>query len=64
MMIIADFWHRVKDGRVADILGKQEVRRVSKWLGHISRIFLRLTDWQDFVIDLNYIFSGRFNSTN
>jgi hypothetical protein len=29
--ITADFWHRVKGGRFADILGKQEARRVNKW---------------------------------
>jgi len=29
--IIADFWHRVKEGSFTDILDKQEVRRVSKW---------------------------------
>lgn len=53
-------WHRVKEGRVAEILGKQEVSRVNKWRGHISRMFLRLTDGQDIFIELNYIFSGRF----
>jgi len=54
--IIADFWHRFIEGRFADILGKQEVRRVNKWRGYISRMFLRLTDWQDIFIELNYIF--------
>ena len=59
--ISADFRHHVKEGRVADILGNQEVRRVNKWRGHISRIFLRLTDWQDIFIELNYICSDHFN---
>jgi len=51
LTITADFWHRVKEGRVADILGKQKVRRMNKWRGRISRVFLRLTDWQDNVIE-------------
>jgi hypothetical protein len=58
--IIADFWHRVKEGHVADILGKQEVRGVNKWRGHISRTLLRLKDWQDIFVELSYIFSGRY----
>jgi hypothetical protein len=61
LTITVDCWHRVKEGRVADILGKQEVRRMNKRRGHISRAFLRLTDWQDNIIERNYVFSGRFN---
>jgi hypothetical protein len=31
MTITADVWHHVKEGRFADILDKQEVRKVNKW---------------------------------
>ena len=61
VMIAAGFWHRVKEGRASDILGRQEVRWVNKWRGHTGRRILRLKDWQDIFIEWNYIYSGRFN---
>jgi hypothetical protein len=61
VMIAAGFWHHVKEDRVADMLGKQEVRRLNKWRGHIGRRLLRLMDWQDIFSEWNYICSGRSN---
>jgi hypothetical protein len=55
------FWHRVKEGRVGDMLGEQKVRRMNKWRGHMGKRLLRLVEWQDIFIELNYICSGRSN---